>query len=56
MKFSHDYQPTARRKASGQKKVVYSARVEPHTKEYLTTHKVKGGKVLDDFVKDEEEK
>lgn len=52
MRFSKEHQPTNRRKPSGNAKVVMSVRVKPSTKEYFKSHNVRGGDVLDEYVKD----
>ena len=52
--FTSDYQPVNRRKPTGRAKVLYTTRVEPETKDYLKAHKVKGGKVLDEYVKEKQ--
>lgn len=54
-RFSKDYQPANKGRKSlpdEKKKQILSVYVEPETKDYLKAHKVKGGKVLDDYVKE----
>lgn len=51
--FTSEYQPAGRGRKklpSGEKKVSLSVSVKPATREYLSSHNVKGGEVLDEYV------
>lgn len=53
--FSSEYQPVHRGRKSypdAIKKQILSVYVQPETKVYLKAHKVKGGEVLDKYVKE----
>lgn len=51
-KFSKDYQPEKRghRPKKPDKKITMSVVVKPTTKDYLKSHNVKGGEVLDEYA------